>query len=291
MKTSDKIRNYPKEGVITILQERPDGNGYDTLLGPVRNKILDYGRSTFPFLVAGRAGADLNNTYKVANVLYGDGRPVGKNENSGTEGFKYPANGTTGTIYPKFVNVESPNTDLTNIDALEADLFNKVNYYTVGSETLPIDPSPEVNYLRFRTHLHNQLGFNTAFGDPTLASMKEVSNRLIEDGNKIPTPTELIAKQATGTDLASTYYKGSFEWIATFEAFMPQSCRALIDGAEQTTFTFNELMLRFSPQDENSALITTNIDSQIHTGIAMRYLPDITKIDGLGILIYWSLIF
>jgi len=290
MKANDKIRNYPKEGVVTILQERPDGIGYDTLLGPVKNKILDYGRSTFPFLVAGRAGADLNNTYKVANVLYGDGRPVGSLEDSVTPGFKYPANGTTSTTYPKFVNVESPNTKLTDIDALEADLFNKVNYWTVGSETSPISPSPEVDYLRFRTYLHNQLGFNTAFGDPTTASVKEISNRLMDDGNAIPTPAEIVTEQET-KDLAATYYKGSFEWVVTFEAFMPQSCRAMIDGAEQTTFTFNELMLRFSPQDENSALITIDTDSQIHTGIAMRYLPNITKIDGLGILIYWSLIF
>jgi len=142
-------------GILEIFQEQEDGT-FECVIGPVKNKILDYGRSIFPYLIAGEGG------YSIGYIYYGDGRPIG----SSGDPEDWPANRTLiptltspSTAYcPKFLNTSNPDTSLYNIDALEDDIMNKIAMYSGGTmfEADGLTPMPE--YMRFRIRLHNQSG-------------------------------------------------------------------------------------------------------------------------------------
>jgi len=274
-------------GHLQIDQENPDGTWSSVFSG--YNKIMDYGRSMIPQLLAGVGGL------KIAKIYYGEGRPLGNSETGSTTTNKWPANAISagflnpypGQIFPRFVNVVDPNSSLQNIDSLEPDLYNQVEM-SDGSVLAEWDDGGIKRmpaYLRFRTRLHRKIQFNTAFGNPeTIISNTFYSYTLTSSG-EVPTYNDAIdiIQNDDGLDLASTFPKGSYCWAVRFEAIMDRSSRAFINGIDRPTFTFNELAMVFEPFYNYS-------DQRLHGILAMRYIPNITKVDGLELRIRWSII-
>jgi hypothetical protein len=271
-------------GHLQIDQENPDGTWINVFSG--RNKIMDYGRSMLPQLLAGIGGL------KISKFYYGEGRPLGSDHSETTTETAWPANAVSAEFtnpypslqFPRFVNVADPNASLQNIDSLEPDLYNKLEM-SDGSTLMEYDTDRMPEYLRFRTRLHKKLQFNTAYGNPeTVISSTFYSYTLTASGD-VPTYNNAIdiIQNAESKDLAATYPKGSYCWAVRFEALMDRSNRAYINGQDRPSFTFNELAMVFEPFYNSSS-------DRLHGILAMRYIPDITKIDGLALRIRWSII-
>lgn len=272
-------------GFVEIFAEQSDGTML-RIFGK-KNKILDYGRSMFRKVVAGDGG------YKIENIYYGDGRPLG----SAGSASDWPANRQIIGSYnpfpsydpPAFINVENPNGSLENIDFLEEDIMNKIKPLAATDE-LPLYETDDLTampaYLRFRTRLHNPILFNTSYGDPQSAASYSYSTEIEGATGTIPTASYMAEtiQNTNEQDIAAAYPKGSFDWVVTFESLMPRNCRAFINGQNRPTFIFNEIALGFNPYVNDE-------DELFYSLIAMRYLPDITKVDGLAIMVRWSLIF
>lgn len=272
-------------GFVEIFQEQEDGQLLK-IFGR-QNKILDYGRSIFRKLVAGDGG------YKIQNIYYGDGRPLGNTAASGD----WPANRQLIPGYdpfstyapPVFINVSDPNSSLEDIDFLEDDIMNKIKYYgsTEAYGLYETDGNDMPAFLRFRTRLHNPILFNTSYGDPQTTTDYSYSTETEVTTGTIPTAVTELAAVTQNTeeqDISGVYPKGSFDWIVTFESVLGRNSRAYINGANRSSFIFNEVALGFNPYINDETDLFYSL-------IAMRYLPDITKVDGLAIIVRWSLIF